>query len=743
MKENTLHPGIRLLLLLFAFFMLLEWLRPIEETTNTGQIIHFILFAAVALGMYAFKVSWKIVTPILCIYIVVSLYMIFYRHQFYMSEESWISAFLIDLKGGIGDILSRDWQGLSSVFRTLLFFNLIWMFTYLIHYWIQVKQRLFLFLLMTFIYITVLDTFTTYNSDQAIVRVVVIGFAILGLLALVRLLIGENIRYSNRTVLRWVIPLSCLIAFAVVIGFFAPKPQAIWPDPVSFIKSTSEKFGSDKKRIGYGRDDSKLGGDYVGDDSVVFHASSPVRTYWKIENKNVYTGKGWEADPDYSGSYRIIDSESVVLYDYTGENPNAESEVELEFEIDHGHIPYPSPMAIDAIYNLNEEDESAFKGVLYAEDSSQITPNYEGDDKKQLKEAGIRFRKPTYYLEDLQSIQRDDLIEATHNEDSVRQALDLPENLPDRVRNLAFELAEKADSNSIYDQVKEIETYLKGEQFTYSKEGVSYPAENQDYVDQFLFETQIGYCDNFSSAMVVLVRSLGIPARWVKGYTAGDLVYDQELGESRYVITNNNAHSWPEVYFPGEGWVPFEPTKGFTSEALINTTREINSDQTDTPVTPESNKPENKEPEKPKEKQDTDSGFAFTIETMKEKLTEHWKIALMILLILGGTTVLLYRFRGRWVPYLVVFYYKRIKKEPNYTQAYLQLLRELNRYGIKRKPDQTLREYARYVDQMFESSDMKQLTHEYERHIYAGETIDVDWKNFRLRWEKMILRTIA
>ncbi|MBM9834622.1 transglutaminase domain-containing protein, partial [Enterococcus faecalis] len=79
-----------------------------------------------------------------------------------------------------------------------------------------------------------------------------------------------------------------------------------------------------------------------------------------------------------------------------------------------------------------------------------------------------------------------------------------------------------------------------------------------DYVDQFLFESQVGYCDNFSTAMVVLLRSLEIPARWAKGFSPGSPA--TENGITTYTVRNLNAHSWVEVYFDGYGWVPFEPT---------------------------------------------------------------------------------------------------------------------------------------------------------------------------------------
>ncbi len=69
----------------------------------------------------------------------------------------------------------------------------------------------------------------------------------------------------------------------------------------------------------------------------------------------------------------------------------------------------------------------------------------------------------------------------------------------------------------MFDKVKAVEEYLGSNEFTYETENVTIPKNDEDYVDQFLFETKMGYCDNFSSAMVVLLRSAGIPARWVKG----------------------------------------------------------------------------------------------------------------------------------------------------------------------------------------------------------------------------------
>jgi hypothetical protein len=77
-------------------------------------------------------------------------------------------------------------------------------------------------------------------------------------------------------------------------------------------------------------------------------------------------------------------------------------------------------------------------------------------------------------------------------------------------------------------------------------------------VDYFLFNLQRGYCDYFASAMVVMARSVGIPARLAVGYAMGH--YHSQQGA--YVVTEKDAHAWPELYFPDYGWIPFEPTSG-------------------------------------------------------------------------------------------------------------------------------------------------------------------------------------
>ena len=130
--------------------------------------------------------------------------------------------------------------------------------------------------------------------------------------------------------------------------------------------------------------------------------------------------------------------------------------------------------------------------------------------------------------------------------------LQLPRDLPDRVQSLARQIT--AGKTNPYDKAKAIESYLRTN-YPYDL-NVPAPPPDQDVADYFLFDLKKGYCDYYATAMVVLARASGVPARFVSGYSPG--TYDAP--HAQYVIRELNAHSWPEVYFAEIGWVEFEPT---------------------------------------------------------------------------------------------------------------------------------------------------------------------------------------
>ena len=132
--------------------------------------------------------------------------------------------------------------------------------------------------------------------------------------------------------------------------------------------------------------------------------------------------------------------------------------------------------------------------------------------------------------------------------------LQLPDSLPDRVRELAFDIA--GNTESPYVAAFQIENYLR------TNYGFNLKVDDQpprrDPVDYFLFESREGYFDHHASAMAVMMRALGYPARVAVGFFVGEHVYDDET--ETYVLTEEDSWTWPEVYFPGLGWVEFNPT---------------------------------------------------------------------------------------------------------------------------------------------------------------------------------------
>ena len=133
----------------------------------------------------------------------------------------------------------------------------------------------------------------------------------------------------------------------------------------------------------------------------------------------------------------------------------------------------------------------------------------------------------------------------------VEQYLQLPDDVPQRVLDLARDVT--ASAPTLYDKALALQTFLR--QFDYSL-NLDPPPPGRDVVDYFLFDVQTGYCDYYASAMVVMARAVGLPARLAMGYASG--AYDFE--RRYYYVVEADAHSWPEVYFTGYGWIEFEPT---------------------------------------------------------------------------------------------------------------------------------------------------------------------------------------
>ncbi|HXM95557.1 MAG TPA: DUF3488 and transglutaminase-like domain-containing protein [Candidatus Dormibacteraeota bacterium] len=162
--------------------------------------------------------------------------------------------------------------------------------------------------------------------------------------------------------------------------------------------------------------------------------------------------------------------------------------------------------------------------------------------------AAVRYaglsRLPAVNAEQLRSAPTD------YSEEMRNTYLQLP-TLDPRIAPLAEQVT--ARGQTAYDKTLLLENYLRS-RFTYSLKLSGKPGA--DPLAHFLFETRAGHCEYFASSMTVMLRTLGIPAREVNGFLPGEY---NDLGGD-YIVRASDAHSWVEVYFPGNGWMTFDPT---------------------------------------------------------------------------------------------------------------------------------------------------------------------------------------
>ena len=253
-----------------------------------------------------------------------------------------------------------------------------------------------------------------------------------------------------------------------------------------------------------------------------------AKHYWRSMTYDVYNGRGWQNSAEEERS--LLGNQAVS----DPEEWEARKRLEQEFEL---LTPYElalyaanQPFIFDQPARSRWRDAGDLIGVESS--STEITytaislvPDVTSD---QLQAAGDEY--PPWVRE---------------------RYLQLPNTLRPRVRELAEQVVEEAESP--YDQALLLEDYLRNYKYTLD---IPSPPRNRDVVDYFLFDLQKGYCDYYASAMVVMARSVGLPARLAVGYSMGG--YDHARG--KYTVIEKDAHSWVEVYFPHYGWIEFEPT---------------------------------------------------------------------------------------------------------------------------------------------------------------------------------------
>ncbi|MBN1977519.1 MAG: transglutaminase domain-containing protein [Anaerolineae bacterium] len=254
------------------------------------------------------------------------------------------------------------------------------------------------------------------------------------------------------------------------------------------------------------------------------------RYYWRSLTYDLYVYFGWYTGDTEIVKYGAGEQAITPTLGLTSTQRLLQQDVRIIGDVDNMVFVAGLLVSVDHDYNVAwRTSEDAFGATT-------LTKTYHAESLL-----------PVFTVEQLQAA-------GTDYPDWVRSRyLWLPNTVPERVIALARDLT--ATEPTPYDRAYAIETYLRT--FPYNLD-VPKPTGDRDVADYFLFDLQEGYCDYYATAMVVMARAAGLPARYVTGYTTGTYDYT----EGTYLVVEANAHSWAEVYFPGYGWVEFEPTAG-------------------------------------------------------------------------------------------------------------------------------------------------------------------------------------
>lgn len=286
-----------------------------------------------------------------------------------------------------------------------------------------------------------------------------------------------------------------------------------------------------------------MGGPVTLGSSPVMQVYAPegYRYYWRSKIFHSYASGTWwtEADARLTAAFGQLPAESDDLYQM---RRNVLQRFEISMPATYALYAAPQPLAFasipisfDVLYTSADSDDFATvtlaeaRTALLAGDSYSVTSSISIADEASLRAAGTDY--PAWVRE---------------------RYLALPDSITARTRALAAELA--APHSSPYDVARAAETYLRGH-ITYNS-AVAAPPPDVEPVDYVLFEQPEGYCTYYASAMAVLLRAAGIPARVAAGFAQG--AFDPQ--QNAYVVLESDAHAWVEVYFPRYGWIDFEPT---------------------------------------------------------------------------------------------------------------------------------------------------------------------------------------
>jgi len=267
--------------------------------------------------------------------------------------------------------------------------------------------------------------------------------------------------------------------------------------------------------------------------------------YWRSHTLSFYNRRGWEhaavrVDWDDESAPAFVpesrDDGTVFRYPMRDDSRVVRQRIYLD-----DSVPYvPAldlPMIVEAPAARVEWSES-YDGTVELVSTSQSVLQYEAWSEVHWPTPEELRKAPSNYSEI-----------ADGRRGYLRM---IDEDLEQRTRQLTRRITQ--DESNVYDKAVAIETYLSSGEFLYTTDLPPLPQQNA--IDAFIWDTKIGHCELYATAMALMLRSLDIPTRIVMGYRGGE--WDESDGS--YIIRGDMAHVWLEVYFIGHGWVKFDPS---------------------------------------------------------------------------------------------------------------------------------------------------------------------------------------
>ena len=282
-------------------------------------------------------------------------------------------------------------------------------------------------------------------------------------------------------------------------------------------------------------------GEWVSNDAEVLVLAADNPLYLRTATYDRYTGRGWERT---DGPRRGVAAGERLFGVATLERPTVEDSaelvsiaIEMRQTVGRNLFTAGSPLELYTPSLLHEPNGLPLLGGIEAPNPVASGEAYEElvlishATEAELAAAG------TDYPQAIQDMYLD------------------PTGITPRVAEVARQVTEGAENP--YEVAKALASYLRGSEFTYSTVGPEVPIDG-DLVDTFLFGegSKTGYCQYYASAMALMARSLGLPARVAVGFAPGEAA-----GPGLWLVREANAHAWVEIYFPGHGWQIFESTK--------------------------------------------------------------------------------------------------------------------------------------------------------------------------------------